>query len=296
MFVTSCTGGVPEFSGTESFKVLMDQCSFGPRNPGSDGHEACRNYLLETFSSFADTVWIQEFTSTDPYTGEEYRHSNIIAQFNTAAEMPHVLLGAHWDTRPWADMEADPALHNSPIIGANDGASGVAVLAELGKLFSNHPPPAKVTVVLFDGEDLGKKGVPESFSRGSKYFAKNLPVDKPVEAIIVDMVGDTMLEIPIERFSYQIHPGLVRKLWKIADNLKLPAFKNELGVSVYDDHIPLWEIAKIPAVDLIDFNYPDPYRNYWHTMNDIPENCSPTSLEQVGKVLARYIYTLKTND
>jgi len=292
----SCKGNVPSFIGNEAFKSLVQQCSFGPRNPGSEGYEACKNYLIENFGLLADTVWTQNFTEKDPYTGEIYDLSNIIIQFAGDNAQEHVLLGAHWDTRPWADMEQDEAAKKLPILGANDGASGVAVLMEMARLFKQKTPPVSVTIVLFDGEDLGEPGVPESYGRGSQYFSKNLPIDKPDEGIIVDMVGDADLEIPIERFSYQIHPSLVKSLWQKAQNLNLEAFQNKLGIPIYDDHIPLWENAGIPVVDLIDFNYPNRYSNYWHTQQDIPENCSPSSLEQVGKLLTHYVYELKTNE
>lgn len=291
-----CDAGVPEFSGNEAFKTLVEQCSFGPRNPGSEGHSLCRDYLVESLSGLADTVWTQPFTARDPYTGTEYQLDNIIAQFRSEGTDGHVLLGAHWDTRPWADMDADTAYHDLPITGANDGASGVAVLLEIARQLNLNPAPVMVTIVLFDGEDIGEKGYPESFALGSRYFAENLPVNRPDEAIIVDMVGDAELEIPIERFSYQIHPALVRALWQKASDLRLPAFQNRLGAPVYDDHIPLWNYAGIPSVDIIDFEYPDRYRNFWHTRMDTPDKCSPASLEQVGKLLVHYLYALKSND
>ena len=107
------------------------------------------------------------------------------------------------------------------------------------------------------------------------------------------MIGDLNLEIPIERNSYRIAPNLIKELWDLAEKLELPAFQNRLGYDIYDDHIPLWDIAKIPTIDLIDFNYPNQQINYWHTVNDTPQNCSSESLEQVGKLLANYIYSLE---
>jgi len=108
----------------------------------------------------------------------------------------------------------------------------------------------------------------------------------------MEKICDSNLEIPIERNSYRVAPDLVNELWDLAEKLKLPAFQNRLGYDVYDDHIPLWEIAEIPAINLIDLNYPNQRINYWHTLNDVPQNCSAESLEQVGRLLSNYIYSL----
>ena len=107
------------------------------------------------------------------------------------------------------------------------------------------------------------------------------------------MIGDKILEIPIERNSYRVAPDLVNSLWTLAEDMNLTAFQNKLGYDIFDDHVPLWEIAKIPTIDLIDFHYPNQRINYWHTLNDVPQNCSAESLEQVGLVLSNYIYSQK---
>ena len=159
-------------------------------------------------------------------------------------------------------------------------------------MFNSNQPPINITLVLFDGEDMGVEGIPNSYAKGSQYFAKNLQIRKPDYGIILDMIGDRILEIPIERNSYRVAPNLVDELWDLAEKLKLPAFQNRLGYDIYDDHVPLWEFAGIPAIDLIDFNYPNQRVNYWHTLNDIPQNCSPESLNQVGRLLTNYIYSL----
>lgn len=287
-----CENSVPEFSGDRAFMYLEKQCSFGPRNPGSEGYHDCMNYLIDELNSKADTVWTQTFMYVDPYRDNEYNLFNIIARFNPNAEK-QILLGAHWDTRPWADKELESEYRNKPIIGANDGASGVAVLLALAEVFQNHDLTVGITLVLFDGEDLGMSGESDSYAQGSLYFSKNLPIPKPDYAIILDMVGDTHLHFPIERFSYQQAPKLVRSLWKLANRLNLPAFDQSLGYSIYDDHVPLWKYAGIPAVDIIDFDYPNRYSNYWHTHQDLPDKCSPSSLEQVGTLLVHHIYGIE---
>jgi len=291
IFVTNCQNNELEFDGNSAFNWLEQQCEFGPRNPGSVGYVDCKEFLINNLENLSDTVFVQNFTNTELQENKKYNLCNIIAEFNVNSKK-HILLGAHWDTRPWADRDLDVSNHSTPIIGANDGASGVAVLMELAKMFAKHPPPINITLVLFDGEDMGVEGVNNSWAKGSQYFAKNLPIQKPDFGIIVDMIGDSNLEIPIERNSYRVAPNLVNELWDLAEKLKLPAFQNRLGYDIYDDHIPLWEIADIPAINLIDFNYPNQWINYWHTLDDVQQNCSSESLEQVGQLLSTYIYSL----
>ena len=287
--LSSCNNSVPNFDKGNAFRYLVEQCEFGPRNPGSNGYKQCLDYLQKTLSGFADTILLQPFVLDDLVNEKSYDLTNIIARFK-ADDPQQLLIGAHWDTRPWADEDPDTEKHNDPIIGANDGASGVAVILEIARILNASPPPIGITLVLFDGEDMGKPGNPKSYAQGSLAFAKDLPIAKPDEAIILDMIGDAELHIPIERYSYQQNKQLVKKLWGLAKELSLDAFESRIEYSIYDDHVPLWTEAKIPAVDIIDFNYPNSYTNFWHTTQDLPENCSAESLGQVGTLLVHYIY------
>ena len=286
---SSCNNTVPKFDKDNAFRYLVEQCEFGPRNPNSNGYKQCLNYLQNTLAGFADTILLQPFVLDDFVNEESYDLTNIIARFKVD-EPEQLLIGAHWDTRPWADEDPEPEKRNDPIIGANDGASGVAVILELARILNASPPPIGVTLVLFDGEDMGRSGIPKSYAQGSLAFAKDLPIEKPDEAIILDMIGDAELHIPIERFSYQQNRKLVKKLWGLAKELSLDAFESRIVHTIYDDHVPLWVEAEIPAIDIIDFNYPNSYSNYWHTTQDLPENCSAESLGQVGTLLVHYIY------
>ena len=286
---SSCNNTVPKFDKDNAFRYLVEQCEFGPRNPNSNGYKQCLDYLQKTLAGFADTILLQPFVLDDLVNEENYDLTNIIARFKVD-EPEQLLIGAHWDTRPWADEDPDPEKRNDPIIGANDGASGVAVILELARIFNASPPPIGVTLVLFDGEDMGRSGIPKSYAQGSLAFAKDLPIEKPDEAIILDMIGDAELHIPIERYSYKQNRKLVKKLWGLAKVLRLDAFESRIVHTIYDDHVPLWVEAKIPAIDIIDFNYPNSYANYWHTTQDLPENCSAESLGQVGTLLVHYIY------
>ena len=295
--LVGCQTKVPIFSGENAFEHLKAQCAFGPRNPGSDGHKKTLEYYINTFGELADTVITQSFTETMPRTfteamprtGEKVLMNNVIARFNIKAEK-QIIISAHWDTRPWADRGENYMGRNQPILGANDGASGVAVLIELAHIMNKNKPKIGVNLVLFDAEDYGTSGDSWSYCKGSQYFARNLPIDFPDYAINLDMIADKEPEFYIERFSYQINPEMVKEIWMLADQLGLSAFEYRIGYEIYDDHVPLWENAQIPAIDIIDFDYPNLFYNHWHTQSDVPENCSPQSLQQVGTLLLNYIY------
>ena len=284
-----CQTRIPVFNGNAAFTHLVAQCDFGPRNPGSVGHQKALDYFLNVLTTLADTVSTQSFTEIMPRSKQKVEMHNIIAQFNPKAKK-QIMISAHWDTRPWGDRSLSIMRKDQPILGANDGASGVAILLELAKVLHDNPQKIGVNLVLFDAEDFGSSGDSWSYCKGSQYFAKNLPITLPEYAINLDMVGDANLEIYIERISYKQNPSLVLDLWGLAEELKLSGFKKMAKHSIFDDHVPLYELAGIPAVDIIDFDYPDEKTNYHHTYNDIVENCSPESLRQVGTLMVHHIY------
>ncbi len=284
-----CQTKIPNFNGDAAFAHLVAQCDFGPRNPGSVGHQKALEYYLKILSPLADSVKTQPFIETMPRTKEKVEMHNVIAQFNPDAKK-QIMLSAHWDTRPWGDRSLSVMRKNQPILGANDGASGVAVLLSLAKILHDNPQDIGVNLVLFDAEDYGTSGDSWSYCKGSQYFSKHLPIPLPEYAINLDMIGDANLEIYIERISYKQNPSLVLDLWGLAGELKLNGFKKMAYHSIFDDHVPLYELAGIPAVDIIDFDYPDEKTNYHHTYNDIVENCSPESLWQVGTLMVHHIY------
>jgi len=284
-----CQTRIPVFNGNSAFTHLVAQCDFGPRNPGSVGHQKALDYFLNVLAPLADTVSTQSFTEIMPRSKQKVEMHNVIAQFNPKAKK-QIMISAHWDTRPWGDRSLSIMRKDQPILGANDGASGVAILLELAKVLHDNPQKIGVNLVLFDAEDFGSSGDSWSYCKGSQYFAKNLPITLPEYAINLDMVGDANLEIYIERISYKQNPSLVLDLWGLAEELKLSGFKKMANHSIFDDHVPLYELAGIPAVDIIDFDYPDEKTNYHHTYNDIVENCSPESLRQVGTLMVHHIY------
>tara|TARA_B100002049_G_scaffold178594_1_gene135689 strand:- start:960 stop:1898 length:939 start_codon:yes stop_codon:yes gene_type:complete len=280
---------VPRFSGVKAFQYLEKQCEFGPRNPGSTGHKEFANYLENFLKERFDDILIQEFEYIEPVTESLRKGKNFIVQFNQDAKY-RLLIGAHWDTRAISDQDKNIEHKTLPVLGANDGGSGTAILMTLYDMFTADEPPIGIDLVFFDAEDVGRSFEGNTFAVGSEFFSKNLPIKKPDFAIIVDMVGDKQLNLPIERFSYNIAPKKVKEIWDMAEDLSLNAFEKRIVEEIYDDHVPLWENAQIPAIDIIDFKYPNLFYNHWHTQQDIPENCSPKSLEQVGTLLLNYIY------
>ena len=287
--VTQIMATIPTFNGNEAFTYLTKQTSFGPRNPGSPGHARCLEYLSSTLGRFADEVRLQKFEHVG-YAGEKLHLTNVLAVFNPSATA-RVLFCSHWDTRPRAERDEDPLRRDEPIIGANDGASGVAVLLELAALIKSQPPAIGVDILLVDGEDYGKEGDQTSYLLGSRYFASNLPAGyAPRYGILLDMIGDASLELPKEQNSIRYAPDIVSLVWGKARDLGIAQFLDANGEEVLDDHIPLNQ-AGIKTIDLIDFNYPDESNRYWHTHQDTPEHCSAGSLEAVGTVLTHVLYS-----
>ncbi|MHB1050476.1 MAG: M28 family peptidase [Bacteroidota bacterium] len=276
----------PRINGDKAYQYLLAQTNFGPRNPNSAGHNRCLEYLTDELRLFADTVVHQAFRYKG--YGETLRLTNIFASFKPN-EQRRILLLAHWDTRPRAEMDPDPAKRNLPIIGANDGASGVAVLLELARILKEQAPPIGIDILFTDGEDYGdsqRDGNNDLYFLGARHFARTKsPSYNPQFGILLDMVGDKDLQIPLEQHSMQYAPRVLEKVWSIAEQVGAYQFINVPGELVADDHLPLNE-AGIPTIDIIDFQYP-----YWHTAQDTPDKCSPESLEAVGKVLTALIYS-----
>ena len=283
---------IPQFNSQSAFKELVKQCEFGPRNPGSVGHQNALAYFNDFFRKTADTTFVQEFQDVMPRTRKEVKMSNIIARFNPGSDQ-HIMISAHWDTRPWAENSVSIMRKNQPIIGANDGASGVAVILEIARTLKNFPPQIGVSLVLFDAEDYGSSEDSWSYCKGSQYFAQNVPFPYPQYAINLDMVADKDPQFYIERYSYQQNSALVLELWEKAASLNLASFKKQAKYTIFDDHVPLYQIAGIPAIDIIDFDFPNEQDNYHHTHQDIVENCSPKGLGEVGTLMLHHIYGIK---
>lgn len=257
------------FDGQHAYADVQTQVAFGARVPGSEGHANVQKWIGEELVKAGWQVEVQE--------SEALGHpiQNIVAK--RGDEPPQIIIGAHYDSRMFADSDPDPAQHSSFVPGANDGASGVAVLLELARSLPKETVP--VWLVFFDAEDNGRiEGW--DWILGSREFVRNNPI-QPRAAIIVDMIGDADLNIYKERNS---NPGLTDEIWGVAKTLGyeskfIPDYKH----SMIDDHTPFLE-AGIPAVDIIDFDYP-----YWHTVQDTPDKVSAASLQAVGETLRTWI-------
>ncbi len=275
----------PKFNGERAFEYLKQQVAFGPRVPGSEASGKCRDYFYNYFVNNNIGIDSQQFTYPDPYSGNNIEMVNVIASINSDYEPSNrIVLMAHYDCRPRTDFAFDSLLKDNPIDGANDGASGVAVLMELANLFKESTPPCGIDLVLVDGEDWGKVGDLENYLLGSREFARRGIRDKYRFAIIVDMVGEKDQRFYREVYSERFFKPLNDMVWKTAADLGVISFIDSVKYTVADDHLPL-QSAGVPAIDIIDIDYPE-----WHTEFDTPDKCSAQSLENVGRVLAKIIY------
>ena len=275
---------IPEFNGEAAHRLLVQQVDFGPRVPGTEGHARQLEWMTSYLRERADSVELQPFTHVTA-AGDSIRMTNVIARFRPDAG-DRVLFLAHWDTRPTADEESKAERRAMPIPGANDGASGTAVLMQLADVLSRHSPPIGVDLLFVDGEDYA----PNEMYLGSTYFAANLPPGyRPLYGVLVDMVGDRNPVFPIEAFSYQYAPEVVERVWRVAEELGYrQMFPRRQGIGISDDHIPL-NRAGIRTIDIIDFEY-GPGNRYWHTLDDTVENTGPRGLEAVGRVLTALVF------
>jgi hypothetical protein len=264
-------GGAPQaFDGERAYEDVLTQMAFGPRVVATEAHTQAVAWMVESLRAAGWTVEVQEAVTA----GNPIR--NVVAKRGTG--QPWTILGAHFDSRRVADQDATPANRATPVPGANDGASGVAVLLELGRVLPAYMDAGQLSgevwLVLFDAEDNGN--LPGSdWILGSRAFVAAL-AGRPDRVVIVDMIGDADLEIQREQNS---DAGLTQEIWDVAARLGYSQFVNQMGPRMLDDHTPFLQ-AGIPAVDLIDFTYP-----YWHTLEDTADKVAPASLEAVGQTL-----------
>lgn len=279
----------PIFDSNRAFADLEKICSYGPRVADTESHIKAGEYIYNSLRQTSDICRIQRFAVYDSARNVKRNMFNIIASYYPKSKK-RIMLCAHWDSRPIADMDPDSSKRDLPILGANDGASGAAVLLEMGRMLKDHQPPVGVDIVLFDGEDYGTEKWPGGWFLGSKYFTENLGGYRPRLAVLIDMVGDSDLEIYKEAISQKYAPDLNDYIWKVAAELGVGAFINAVRDTIADDHVPLLSKG-IKTVDIIDFDYP-----YWHTQEDTPDKCSAESLGKVGKVLTAAIFDRRIED
>lgn len=281
------TPGRPAFGGEAAMELVRRQVAFGPRVPGTEGHARQLGWMLARLDSLAPRVVADTFPHVTA-AGDSLTLVNVLARFSPE-ESRRILFLAHWDTRPTSDEEPDSAARALPVPGANDGASGTAVLLELASIMAETPPPVGVDLLFVDGEDYGP-GV-EDMLLGARRYAETLPDEgRPVYGVLLDMVGDADPRFPVEGYSAQFANPVVRKVWRTAERLGYEAFfPTGVGRNLTDDHVPLNQ-AGLPTVNVIDFTY-GPGNAYWHTQQDVPENVSASTLEMVGEVMTELVYS-----
>jgi hypothetical protein len=269
---------VVEFNGPTAFSYVERQMAFGPRIPNTPGHRQTGDWLLGELRARADTVVVQEIRHVTR-RGDTLRLRNFFARFRPQAT-ERVLLLAHWDTRPMADRSANLGQQRMPVPGANDGASGVAVLLGVADALKARAPAGGVDLLFVDGEDFGDFADSNDVLIGSRWFAAHQPAGyQPLFAVLFDMVGDKDLQIFQEGQSVAFAPEVVQRVWRVAaerghERQFIPSVRHTLT----DDHVALQKVG-IHAIDVVDFDYP-----YWHTTEDTIDKVSAASLQIVGDV------------
>lgn len=290
---------VPTFNADSAYFFIERQVSFGPRVPNTASHRACAEYLIAKLKEYTDTVYVQN-TRVRAYDGTVLNISNIIG-----ALQPHnsnrILLCAHWDTRPIAEKDPDPAMRDKPIDGANDGGSGVGVLLEIARILRETSPPIGIDFIFFDAEDYGqphndhRPHMMDTWALGSQYWANNphVPGYFANYGILLDMVGAYDATFLKEGYSMMYAPGIVRKVWNTAIRLGFDNYfiKRETN-PITDDHYYINTIINIPTINIIhyDSHTGTGFFPYWHTHGDNMDIIDKNTLKAVGQTLLQVIF------
>ncbi|WP_080903601.1 M28 family peptidase [Parabacteroides sp. Marseille-P3160] len=290
----------PDFKADSAYAYIGKQAAFGPRVPNTKAHKDCGDYLTAELKRFGAEIFIQEATLT-AYNGTSLQARNIIGAYHPEREK-RIMLFAHWDSRPYADHDPDETNHRTPILGVDDGASGVGVLLEIARLLQQKSPDGVgIDILFFDAEDYG---TPEfvtdnqkenTWCLGSQFWAKNphVPNYKAEYGILLDMVGAKNATFYKEMISMRYAARYVDLLWNTARDLGYGKFFiHAPGTAVTDDHLYVIQGRNIPCVDIINY---DPesdtgFGHYWHTLNDTMENIDRETLKAVGQTVLQVIY------
>jgi len=277
-----------KFDGTTAWDYLVKQVDFGPRVPGTPPQDKCKDYLLTELKKGCADAHFQHLTHKWSVTGKAVDVYNVIGTQNWKDAKVRVVLLAHWDSRPFADGPNSPLSYRTkpypykPIPGADDGASGVAVLLELAQAIKDRHPDVGIMYLLDDGEDLGPDM--EEMLLGVDYFAKNMPSPKPDYGILLDMIGKKNLVVPEEQYSLLHAESVTKAFFANAQEVGLgKTFPAIVGDDIDDDHYPLNQRG-VPTLDLIDFQY-----DQWHTIDDTPAHCSKEALVATGVALESFL-------
>ncbi|MEA3444780.1 MAG: M28 family peptidase [Bacteroidota bacterium] len=290
---------VPSFNADSAYSYIKAQVDFGPRVPNTNEHALCAKYLEKKMKGFGAKVQVQK-AKVKAYDGTLLRMKNIIASYQPEKNN-RILLFAHWDSRPFADHCDNPELRDQPILGANDGASGIGVLMEIGRILKDHNIKMGVDIIFFDAEDYGTPDhknlpyEPDTWCLGSQYWSENMHElgYYPRYGILLDMVGAKGAVFNQEQISLQYAPDVVRKVWNTAGKLGYSNyFVPTQGGQVIDDHLYVNKIAHIPSINIIQHD-PSTFSNfgsYWHTHNDNMDVIDRNTLKAVGQTLLTVLF------
>ncbi len=288
---------IPSFNKDSAYYFVEKQLSFGTRVPGSEGHIACKQWLVNKFKSYGAVVIQQDFVA-NVYTGDQWPSSNIIAQFNPNHQ-ERVILSAHWDSRFIGEEDASKSKRDLPIPGADDAGSGVAILLEIGRLLGQFPIDMGVDIILWDAEDQGQRGGAQgsevTWCLGSQHWSRNKHSKnyQAIYGINLDMVGAKNPRFPKEGVSMYYAQAVMNKVWKLAQTMGYTdMFVDDKSGGITDDHKVINEIAGIPMIDIINqpLNSDNSFVSHWHTHDDDIDIIDKRTLKAVGQVVLATIY------
>ena len=289
---------VPQFDADSAYLYVKNQVDFGPRVPNTKGHIACGNYLAQQLKEFGAQV-TDQYADLIAYDGTLLKARNIIGSYKPESKK-RIALFAHWDTRPWADNDPDKKNHKTPILGANDGASGVGALLEIARLVHQQQPELGIDIIFLDAEDYGAhdQDNEESWCLGAQYWARNPHVQgyNARFGILLDMVGGKNTVFLKESYSEKFAPDVNKKVWKAARKLGYGnLFINEDGGGVTDDHLFINRLARIKTIDIIASDPEGGFTPTWHTLTDNMDHIDKNTLKAVGQTVLEVIYNEKIN-
>ena len=296
---------IPVFQPDSAYAYVKKQVDFGIRLPGTPTHLQCKDWLVAKLKEFGAEVIEQNFDA-NVYTGETLKATNVIGQYNPEAKK-RILLCAHWDSRHIAEEDPDEVKKKKPILGADDGASGVGVLLEVARLIGEHGLDMGVDIIFFDAEDHGQnrdnpnatdeeiRANMRTWCLGSQYWSKNKHASnyKANYGILLDMVGSKNARFPKEKYSLSVAPSVVNKTWKLAKSMGFGNhFIPEADGPITDDHVFVHQDGGIPTIDIINMSNKSnqTFGDHWHTHNDDMSVIDKRTLKAVGRVLTAVVY------
>lgn len=283
-----------QFDADSAYAFCAKQCEFGPRVMNSEAHTKCGEWIKAQFTLYGCEVETQK-GDLKGFDGTMLKSENIIARLNPEVK-ERILICAHWDARPWADNDPDEANHDKPVMAANDGASGVAVMIEMARVLSTDSTKVGIDFVCFDAEDWGTENDADSWALGAQHWSREWGSNPELTykyGVLLDMVGGEGARFYKEQFSMRYAPDVVDRLWSAAETAGYASlFPKEVGGAITDDHVPVNDIAMIPCIDVIPY-YPtceqSSFGPTWHTVSDTMEHISKTTLKAVGQTMLQMV-------